>query len=163
MTLGSVQPGMGRVLTVKKNATDAIAAGSVCVIDTALTADGWKIAPASAGNKGPFVVAVNKDAAATDAKFAAAFPGTAVTVTADGAIEPGAEVQCSSSTAGQIVVFAGSSVASTPTQADVQNVQGDRLRVVGRYLGHEDELTGGSPATAAADGESDCVIVIGGN
>lgn len=166
MTLGSVQPG-AQVITVGKDGTNAIAVGSVCVPDTATTPDSYKIAPASAGNKGPFVVCVNKAAAAADRAFAAALPGSLVTVTADGAIEAGMEVQCSSSTAGQVVAFVAATIAATPTQANVQDAQADRLRVVGRYMGKENELTGKVPgqayggSSAAADGDL-IIIRLGG-
>ena len=163
MTLGSVFPDANmKVLTVGKSTSAAITKGAVCVVDTATAPDSYKIAPASAGNLGPFVVCVNKDAAAADASFSAAFPGTMVTVTAQGAFEVGKEVQCSSSVAGAVTVFAGSTVSATPTQAEVQNIRDDRLRVVGRYIGHEAEMDGKTPATAAADGETNVVIIIGG-
>ena len=162
MTLGSILPGGGHtVVTLGKDGTNAIAKGSVCVPDTATTPDSYKIAPASAGVKGPFAVCVNKDAAAADRAFSAALPGSLVVVTADGAFEAGMEVQCSSSTAGQVVVYAAPTVSATPTQAEVQAVLGDRLRVVGRYLGHENEITGKTPCTAAADGDL-VVIRLGG-
>lgn len=162
MTLGSVQPANMRVLTVGKNNSAAIKAGDVCCPDTATNPDSYKTAPASAGVTGPFVVCVNKDVATTTTSFAAAFPGSMVTVTADGAIEPGTEVECSSSTAGQVVAFTPTTVGTTFVQANVAAAQSDRLRVVGRYIGHEDEITGKTPATAAADGEADVVIIIGG-
>jgi hypothetical protein len=163
MTLGSVFPGSTiKVLTVAKDAVNAITKGSVCVPDTSITPNGYKKATAAASVTGPFVVCVNKDAAAADTAFAAAFPGTMVTVTAQGAIAPGKEVQCSATVAGAVAQFAGAAVA-TPTAAEVLAVQADRLRVVGRYIGHESEITGKTPATSAADGETNIVIVIGGS
>lgn len=162
MTLGSVWPGGNMtVLSVGKAINAAIALGGVCVPDTGTSPDSYKIAPASAGNLGPFVVCVNKAAATTDPSFAAAFPGTIVAVKADGAIEVGKEVQCSSSTAGEVVVFAASDVTSSPTETTIEAALNDRLRVVGRYLGHENEITGKVPATAAADGDV-ILIKLGG-
>lgn len=162
MTLGSVFAGERmKVLTVAKDAVNAITKGSVCVPDTSITPNGYKKAPAAASVPGPFVICVNRDAAASDTAFAAAFPGTMVTVTAQGAIQPGKEVQASASVAGAVTVFVASTVA-TPTAAEVIAAQTDRLRVVGRYIGHEAELDGKTPATAAADGETNIVIVIGG-
>lgn len=147
MTLGSVQPG-AVVWSVGKDATNPISVGAVCVRDTATAPDSYKIAPAGV-NTGPFVVCVNKAAAATDTSFAAAFPGSFVTVKAQGAIEVGAPVYTSTTVAG--------SVSATAS--------GD---VVGRYMGHDVtgttsvELTGKTPGTAAADGETNCIIFLGG-
>jgi hypothetical protein len=141
LTLGSVQPG-AQVWSVGKDATNAITIGAVCVRDTATSPDSYKIATAGV-NTGPFVVCVNKAAAATDTSFAAAFPGSFVTVKAQGAIEVGAPVYTSTTVAG--------SVSATAS--------GD---VVGRYMGHETELTGKTPGTAAADAETNIVIFIGG-
>jgi hypothetical protein len=107
------------------------------------------LAPAAAGILGPFCVCVNKAAAAADTAFAAAFPNSFVTVKAQGAIEPGALVYPSSTVAGSVSASAGT--------------QG----ICGRYIGHENEITGkllggGSGATAAADGETNVVIRLGG-
>jgi hypothetical protein len=142
MTLGSVQPG-AEVWTVGKDGTNPISIGALCVRDTATTPDSYKIAPAAAGGTGPFVVCVNKAAAAADTAFAAAFPNSFVTVKAQGAIEPGSAVYASATVAG--------SVAGAGT--------GD---IAGRYIGHENEITGKIPATAAADGETNIVIRLGG-
>ena len=141
MTLGSVQPG-GIVWSVGKDGTNAIAIGAVCVRDTATAPDSYKLAPAGV-NTGPFGVCVNKAAAATDTSFAMAFPGSFVTVKGQGVIEVGAAVYSSTSVAG--------SVSATAS--------GD---VVGRYMGHENELTGKVPGTAAADAETNLIIFLGG-
>jgi hypothetical protein len=163
MTLGSVfANGSQIVLTVGKDAVNAIPKGSVCIVDTSTTPFSYKLAPASAGNKGPFVVCVNKDALAADTAFAAAFPGTLVAVKAQGAIPVGSEVQASATAAGSVAAFVASTVGATFAQAEVQAAQADRLRVVGRYIGHENEMAGNAPATPAADGDS-IVIRIGGN
>lgn len=143
MTLGSVQPG-AEVWTVGKDGTNAIPIGALCVPDTATTPDSYKLAPASAGVLGPFGVCVNKAAAAADTAFAMAFPNSIVTVKAQGAIEPGALVYPSSTVAGSVSATAGT--------------QG----VAGRYIGHESEITGKVPGTAAADGETNVVIRLGG-
>ena len=143
MTLGSVQPG-AEVWTVGKDGTNPISLGALCVRDTATTPDSYKIAPAAAGALGPFVVCVNKAAAATDTAFSAAFPGSFVTVKGQGAIEVGSEVFASATVAG--------SVAGAGT--------GDPC---GRYMGHENELTGKTPGTAAADGETNLIIRLGGD
>lgn len=142
MTLGSVQPGHQTVLSVAKDAVNPINVGDLCVRDTGITPNGYKRAPAAAGGLGPFAVCVNKNALAADTAFSAAFPGTFVTVKAQGVIAPGAPVYASATVAG--------AVAAAGT--------GD---IAGRYLGHENELTGKIPGTSAADGDL-IVIRIGG-
>lgn len=142
MTLGSLQPGHQTVLTVGKDAINPISAGDLCVRDTVVTPNGYKRAPAAAGGTGPFVVCVNRNALASETAFAAAFPGSFVTVKAQGAINPGSPVYASASVAG--------AVAAAGT--------GD---IAGRYLGHESEMNGKVPGTPAADGDL-IVIRIGG-
>jgi hypothetical protein len=157
MTLGSViADGNQKVLTVGKDGTNPISVGALCIRDTAASPKGYKQCPATTLQVGPFVVCVNKAAVAADRTFAAAFPGTTVVMKAQGAIQVGAEVQNSATVSGAVMAFAGSAVA-TPTAAEVLAVQADRLRVVGRYLGHENEMTGGAPATDAAD--TDLVVI----
>lgn len=146
MTLGSVFAGDTQlVLSVAKDNVNPIAAGALCVRDTAITPNGYKTAPAAAGGTGPFVVCVNRSATAADTAFAAAFPGTLATVKAQGVIQPGAPVYASATVAG--------SVAAAGT--------GD---ICGRYIGHDNglELSGKTPATAAADGDA-IIIRISGN
>lgn len=144
MTLGSVfANNVMTVLTVAKDGVNPIAVGAVCVRDTAITPQGYKTAPAAAGDLGPFVVCVNRAASASDTAFAAAFPGTLVTVKGQGAIQVGAPVFASATVAG--------SVAGAGT--------GDAC---GRYIGHESEMTGKVPGTPAVDGETNLVIRIGG-
>ena len=164
MTLGSLQPGAGHgVITVGKDAVNAISVGAVVVPDTSTAPDAYKIAPASATVLGPFGVCVNKAAAAADTAFAMALPGSLVAVKAQGAIEVGKEVQCSASVAGSVAVFAQSTISASPTQPEVQNARDDRLRVVGRYICHDTgvEMSGKTPATAAADGDT-IIILLGG-
>lgn len=144
MTLGSVWPGSGNVITAGKDATNAIPIGALTVPDTATTPDSQKTAPAAAGVLGPFGVCVNKAAAATETSFAMALPGTLCTVKGEGVIEVGAIIYPSATVAGSISATAGT--------------QG----VAGRYLGHENELNGKVPGTAAANGETNLVIRLGG-
>jgi hypothetical protein len=161
MTLGSViADGSQKVLTVGKDGTNPIAVGAVCIRDTAASPKGYKQCPATTLQLGPFVVCVNRAAVAADRAFSAAFPGTSVVVKAQGAIAVGAEVQNSATVSGAVMAFAGTT-AATPTAAEVNAVRDDRLRVVGRYIAHEDEMTGAKTATDAADGEN-IVIRLGG-
>ncbi|HSW92013.1 MAG TPA: hypothetical protein VLG09_05190 [Candidatus Saccharimonadales bacterium] len=144
MPLGSVFANNSQtVLSVGKDAVNPIAVGALCVRDTATAPDSWKQAPAAAGNVGPFVVCVNRAAASSDTAFSAALPGTMCTVKGQGVIEVGAEIYSSASVSG--------AVAAAGT--------GDKC---GRYLGHENELTGKIPGTASADGETTLVIRLGG-
>lgn len=167
MTLGSViANGTELVLTVGKDGTNAIPLGAVCIRDTASSPKSYKLCPATTLQTGPFVVCVNKAAAIADRTFAAAFPGTLVVVKAQGAIEVGTEVQNSATVAGSVMAFA-QSTATTPTGAECNAIRDDRLRVVGRYIAHENEMVGSSstspgPASAAADGDN-IVIRLGGN
>lgn len=142
MTLGSLQPGHQSVITVGKDGTNPINAGDLCVRDTVVSPNGYKKAPAAAGGTGPFVVCVNRNAAASDTAFAAAMPGSFVTVKAQGVINPGSPVYASATVAG--------AVAGAGT--------GD---IAGRAIGHENEMTGKAPGTPAADGDL-YVIRLGG-
>ena len=144
MTLGSVQPGHQQVWSVGKDAVNAISVGAICIPDTATAPDSYKISPAAAGILGPFGFCVNKAAAASDTSFAMALPGSMVTVKAQGVIEVGAIVYPSATVAGSVSATAGT-----------QNP-------CGLYMGHENELTGKVPGTAAADGETNIVIRLGG-
>ena len=164
MTLGSMQPGAGHgVITVGKDSSNAISVGAVVVPDTATAPDSYKIAPAAASVTGPFGVCVNRAAAAADTSFAMALPGSLVSVKAQGVIEVGKEVQCSATVAGSVMAFVAATVGGTYAQAEVIAAQTDRLRVVGRYICHDNglEMQGKTPATAAADTDT-IIILLGG-
>lgn len=143
MTLGSVQPGGDMsVIVAGKDGTNPIPVGALVVRDTAASPKGYKTSPAAAAGTGPFGVCVNRAATAADRAFSMALPGTLVTVKAQGVIDVGSAVY-------QSVTVAGS-VAGAGT--------GD---IAGRYIGHENEMTGALPGSAAADGEL-IVIRLGG-
>src|SRR6266496_2766728 len=162
MTLGAViADGNQKVLTVAKDGTNAISLGALCIRDTASTPKGYKQCPATTLQTGPFVVCVNRAAAIADRTFAAAFPGTMVVVKAQGAIQVGAEVQNSATVSGAVAAFAATTQTGAYVQADVQAGTADFHRIVGRYIAHENEMTGAAPATDAADTDN-IVIVIGG-
>ena len=114
------------------------------------------IAPASAGVKGPFGVVprlypVNVDA---DDTFTVITGGGEVYVKADGAIKPNSRVQCSASTAGEVVAYVVAAAGTTPTEAEVEAAGEAFNQVVGTYLGHVDEGSGlAAEATDAADGD----------
>lgn len=112
------------------------------------TTTGYKTAPASTNDVGPFRVCY-KTSVSTDATVDAVQTGE-VYVTANGTIQPGQYVQCSSATAGQVVVFA----ARTDYANDTTGIKAAALdwqRVVGVYEGHVDEgaPTNGTPTNAA--------------
>lgn len=168
MTLGSViANGTELVLTVGKDGTNAIPVGAVCIRDGASSPKSYKLCPATTLQVGPFVVCVNKAAAIADRTFAAAFPGTLVVVKAQGAIDVGAEVQNSATVAGSVMAWVATTQTASYVQADVIAGINDMRRIVGRYIGHENEMVGASatspgPASAAADGDN-IVIRLGGN
>lgn len=89
--------------------------------------------------------------------------GAEVYVTADGAIKPNAAVMVSGSTAGEVVTYATTAIATTPAQADVEAARDEYTKIVGIYLGHEGEGgSEGKPVTDAADGDVICIRLGGG-
>lgn len=162
MTLGAViADGNQKVLTVAKDGTNAISVGALCIRDTAPTPKGYKQCPATTLQVAPFVVCVNKAAAIADRTFAAAFPGTMVVMKAQGAIQVGAEVQNSATVSGAVMAYVPTTQTGSYVQADVTAGTNDFHRVVGRYIAHENEMTGALPGTDAADTDL-VVIVLGG-
>jgi hypothetical protein len=107
-----------------------ITAGSVLVKDTALTPDGWKIAPTTANIK-PCGILLVADAATGDTTITVGLEGE-FNVVCDGAIEPNNYVAFSTTTAGRVIAWDGASEATK----------------VGFYAGDK----GGSSPEAAADG-----------
>lgn len=162
---------LGNVETLKyqaiwKKATSgssAIAPGKVAKL-TESTGIG-AVAPASANVLGPFGVVpklypVNVDA---DDTFTVITGGGEVYVTADGAIKPNSRVQCSASTAGEVVAFTVAAAGTTPSEAEVELAGETFNKVVGTYVGHVDEGSGfTNEATDAADGDIIRIRLIGG-
>jgi hypothetical protein len=126
---GQMEPFHHRVKKGIKGA-GVITSGSILVIDTALTPDGWKIAGLT-GVK-PFGVLVNADAATGDTTIAVCIEGE-VNVVAGAAIQPNNYVMLDGAVAGRVKVWDG--VAETTK--------------VGFYAGDK----GGSVPEAAADGD----------
>lgn len=144
----------GAKLEYAKNSNaPAVSKGVVMKWDT--TNDGFVKTSAAADELGPFAVCAAA-AASGDTKVLVVTSGR-VFVTADGTIEPGDLVESSSSTAGQVVTYAESSIAATPTQANVQAAMREWRTVIGRYIGHVDELNGSTAPTDAADGDIICI------
>jgi hypothetical protein len=130
--------------------------GNVCV----LSSGDWVKATAAAGHTGPFAVAT-KTSTAADTTNQYIVRGI-VYVLAEGAITVNNLVQCSATTAGSVMAYAASTIASTtPTGTQVIAGAADFSRVVGIYLGHENEGDGFTVPTDAADGDT-IRILLGG-
>jgi hypothetical protein len=125
---GQVEPFHHRAKKGTKGA-GVITAGSVLIKDTALTPDGWKVAPTTANVK-PCGILINADAATGDTNITVCLEGE-VNVTLDGALEPNNYVMFSTTTAGRVMAWDGASEATK----------------VGFYAGDK----GGSAPEAAAD------------
>lgn len=115
----------------------AIFAGAVLVPDTALTPDGWKIAPTTATIK-PFGILIGAglvggDAATGDTNISVGIEGE-FNVIAGGTIEPNTFVMTDTATAGRVIAWAG-------------GIEGAK---VGLYLG---DKSGTGALEAAAVGE----------
>lgn len=124
MPLGNTEPIGKRVQTVKKSNAAQIALGKVCIVDTALTPDGWKQAT-GIGDNGPFRIAVDKLYASTDASFSGSLPGTMVCVKAGaGGLTPGAMVKTDAS---------GDVVAATLGTDAHHKIVGQYIRKDGEY------------------------------
>lgn len=113
------------------------------------TTTGFQTAPASSNNVGPFMVCY-KTSGASDATVDAVESGE-VYVTAGGTIQAHQYVQCDSSTAGRVVVFAARTDYTSDT-VGIKNAAIDWQRIVGIYMGHVDEgaPTSGTPTNASS-------------
>lgn len=130
--------------------------GLVCKVDTSTTPDSWVTNSAAVNQQGPFAVPV-ETVGTGKLRFSARF-NDVIYLRADGAIDPGSRVQASSATAGEVVVYADSTVGGAYSQSEVQAVQDDDKRVIGLCLGTADTWNTGAPA-AAADGDLVAVYV----
>jgi len=91
---------------------------------------GGNVATATASTDGPYGVCLNTSAiSATDVRVMTR--GT-VYLTASGSITKGTYV--SAAAAGAVAAYSKETISTTPTQADIQNVQNKILRVVGIAL-----------------------------
>lgn len=136
MPLGNVELVNASLQKYNKGTSATIPLGKVAIIDASLTPDGWKLCNADDA-PGPFVVAVNDLAAATDAYFTGAGAGTIVVVEAGGAIQPGAAVKADQN--GDVVA------------ADLTGTAPDAFgTIVGTYLTKDGTID----QAAAADGDA---------
>ena len=130
--------------------------GNVCVVSSG----DWVKATAAAGHTAPFAVAT-KTSTATDTTNQYIVKGI-VYVKAEGAITIHSLVQCSASTAGAVAAYAASTINSTtPTGTQVIAGATDFSRVVGIYLGHENEGDGATIPTDAVDGDTGRILLAG--
>jgi len=92
----------------------------------------------------------------SDPQFTGLVGGGKGYVKADGVIKPHAPVQVPGATIGEVVQYVLSTVATTPTQANVQDARDAMRKIVGFYKGHADEGDGGTGRliTDAADGDT---------
>lgn len=126
--------------------------------DTSTDPDSYVTTSAAANQQGPFAVPV-ETVGTGKTKFSTRY-NDVFYLTADGDIEPGSAVQAATSTAGQVIAFAGATVITTPTGTTVSEVQADRLRQVGICLGSADTWNTGAPVKAV-DGGLAAVFVPG--
>lgn len=132
-----------RIVAVKQTA-------AICTKGQVLqgTTTGFRAAPASANNLGPFMVCY-KTSASTDNTVDAVESGE-VYVTAGGAIQAHQYVVTDSAVAGQVVVWTDQTNYTNDT-AGTKTAGKEWQRVVGIYMGHVDEgaPTSGTPTDAA--------------
>jgi hypothetical protein len=132
-----------------KSTSSLITKGDVMTVQSNV----WATAGTSSNNKGPFRVAAETVTAAASQSTIASIREGIVYVTAGGTIQPGSLVVCDSSTAGRVMAYTSTVIPTTPLQADVQAARDEYKLAVGVYLGHENEGSIGSPATAASSGD----------
>ncbi len=153
---GDYEPQGAVLLQASKGTSAAIVKGNVCAVTTGK----WNKA-ATTDTTGPFAVAT-KAAATADTTCQLIFRGI-VYVKAEGAITVNALVQPSTTTAGAVMAYTASSVNSTtPTGTQVIAGASDFKRVVGIYLGHENEGDGATIPTDAVDTDDIRILLAGG-
>ncbi|HTH22480.1 MAG TPA: hypothetical protein VL854_09710 [Nitrososphaeraceae archaeon] len=130
--------------------------GKVTKKDASTDPDSWVQASAAANQQGPFAIPV-ATVGTGKLRFSTRY-NDVFYLMADADIEPGSPVQCATATSGDVITFADSSVAVTPTQTDVAAVQADRKRVIGICLGSADTWNTGAPVKAT-DGNLAAVFV----
>jgi len=136
--LGSFEPQGAIIVTAEKDA-NATTKGNVVAVES----NKWSVANTSA--TGFLGVAVSTETASSTTVDV--LLGGIVYVKADGAINPNSAVVVSASTAGEV------QASATPFANGV----------LGIYLGHEDEPSGTTVPTAAADGDTIRVLIGGGS
>ena len=131
------------LLTEKKGTSAAVAKGDVLTVQS----NAWNSA-ITGQVKGPFMVAAFAQATADG--FVTGIAHGIAYVTAQGAIQPGALVMAGTSVFTSVSQYVATNPGGTTT-GDIANAGSEWLRVIGRYIGHENEGGTGSVPTAAAD------------
>jgi hypothetical protein len=153
---GDYEPQGAIVAQASKGTSAAIVKGNVCAVTTGK----WNKA-ATTDTTGPFAVAT-KAAATADTTCQLLFQGI-VYVKCEGAITVNALVQPSTTTAGAVMAYTASTINSTtPTGTQVIAGASDFKRVIGIYLGHENEGDGYTIPTDAADGDTGRILMTAG-
>ena len=151
----TIEPQGAVTFQASKGTSAAIVKGNVCRVTTGK----WNKA-ATTDLTGPWAVATK--AAATAATTVQLVKRAIVYVIAEGAITANTLVQPSATTAGAVMAYTGSPLNSTtPTGTQVVTAAVDFQRVVGIYLGHENEGDGTTIATDAADGDTIRILMTG--
>ena len=143
---GDYEPQGAVLIQSSKGTSAAIVKGNVCTI----TSGKFNKAAATANLVGPFLVAT-KAAATSDTTVQGIIKGI-VYVKAEGNITANALVATSGTTAGAVAAYTASTQnTTTPTGTQNINAAADFQRVVGIYLGHENEGDGQTIPTDAVD------------
>jgi hypothetical protein len=144
------------VIQASKGTSAAIVKGNVCTVTTGK----FNKAAATANLVGPFIVAT-KAAATADTTFQGIVQGI-VYVKAEGNITVNALVATSGSTAGAVAAYTASA-QNTTTPTGTQNITAaaDFQRVIGIYLGHENEGDGSTIPTDAVDTDDIRILLAG--
>jgi len=155
LNLGDWEYGSEKYLrSVKKNTGGGTAIARGKVVRRNDTNDRYDIA-ATTATAGEFGVCTHTNLDG-DAEFGAMIGGGTVVVTADGAIDPYADVMPSGATAGEVIAYVKSTIGGTYAQAEVQAARDEHDLIIGKYIGKEGEGDGGltgSALTAAQDGD----------
>ena len=152
---GDYEPQGAVTFQASKGTSAAIVKGNLCRVTTGK----WNKA-ATTDLTGPWAVATK--AAATAATTVQLVKRAIVYVLAEGAITANTLVQPSATTAGAVMAYTASTLnTTTPTGTQINAAALDDLRIVGLYLGHENEGDGVTIATDAVDGDTIRILMLG--
>ena len=124
-----------------------ITAGRLAKADVSTAPDSWVTCSAATNQLGPFVYPVETKGSGT-LEFSARILDV-VYLEGDAAIEPGREVQASTTIAGGVTTFVQTTLTGSYVQADQIAAQQDRQRVVGVCLGTAETWNTGAPLAGA--------------
>ena len=152
---GDYEPQGAVTFQSSKGTSAAIVKGNLCSVTTGK----WNKA-ATTDLVGPWAVATK--AAATADTTVQLVKNAIVYLKAEGNITVNALVQPSATTAGSVMAYTGSSLNSTtPTGTQINTAAVDFQRVVGIYLGHENEGDGVTIPTDAVTTDTIRVLMMG--